>query len=76
LGEAELNEGVGGGAKRVTWTSYLSVFMEMLLRLIFESLSMLLRASRIFNNLLGKNVACYGITPQFMHPLTAELLLD
>lgn len=36
----------------------------------------MLRASRLFNNLLTKNAASYGITPQFMHPLTAELLLD
>lgn len=36
----------------------------------------MLRASRVFNNLLRKGTAQYGITPQFMHPLTAELLLD
>ncbi len=37
---------------------------------------MLLRGSSILSKFLTKNVFGYGITPQFMHPLTAELLMD
>lgn len=37
---------------------------------------MMLRASKIVSSILRPNVYSYGITPQFMHPLTAELLLD
>lgn len=37
---------------------------------------MILRATKIFTNILRNNAYNYGITPQFMHPLTAELLLD
>ena len=36
----------------------------------------MLRASKIVGNLLNKSLYSYGITPQFMHPLNAELLLD
>lgn len=36
----------------------------------------MLRAGKIVNSFLNKNIYRYGITPQFMHPLSAELLLD
>ena len=37
---------------------------------------MLLKASRAVGSLLFRNAQPYGITPQVMHNLSAELLLD
>ena len=34
------------------------------------------KIGRCVSFLLHKNVQNYGITPQFLHPLSAELLLD
>jgi hypothetical protein len=37
---------------------------------------MLSRAGNFVSSLIRKNLYPYGITPQFLHPLSADLLLD
>lgn len=37
---------------------------------------MLSKVSSFCRSLMQRSLHCYGITPQFMHPLDAELLLD
>ena len=37
---------------------------------------MLLKASRIFGQLVNKSINNYNVTPQLMRPLSAEFLLD
>ena len=49
-------------------------FRFELIRILFSQ--MLSKAGNFVSSLLRKNMYAYGITPQFLHPLSAEMLLD